>query len=127
MNKPVHFDIFGVDLDVLKNFYGQVFEWTFPDYSEFVDGEYFGVITGPGEEPGINGGLSRPEQDSAPRHGIALTMQVEDYDDIERKILAAGGKIVQSKYALPGMAWQGYYEDPEGNVFGLHQADENAS
>ena len=27
---------------------------------------------------------------------------------------------------LPGMAWQGYYLDTEGNVFGVHQPDPEA-
>ena len=30
------------------------------------------------------------------------------------------------KFALPGMAWQGYYIDTEGNTFGIHQPDVNA-
>ena len=29
--------------------------------------------------------------------------------------------------ALPGMAWQGYYLDTEGNTFGLHQTDPDAA
>jgi predicted enzyme related to lactoylglutathione lyase len=31
------------------------------------------------------------------------------------------------KFALPGMAWQGYFVDTEGNTFGIHQPDENAA
>lgn len=45
---------------------------------------------------------------------------------LKRKILAHGGKVAMAKYALPGMAWQGYYTDTEGNVFGIHQPDETA-
>ena len=40
--------------------------------------------------------------------------------------MANGGKVAMPKYALPGMAWQGYYIDTEGNIFGIHQPDENA-
>lgn len=53
-------------------------------------------------------------------------MQVENYDDIEKKILAAGGKVAMPKFAMIGMAWQGYYIDTEGNTFGIHQPDVNA-
>jgi predicted enzyme related to lactoylglutathione lyase len=53
-------------------------------------------------------------------------MGVEDYDATEAKILAAGGQLALPKYALPGMAWQGYYLDTEGNTFGIHQPDESA-
>jgi len=28
--------------------------------------------------------------------------------------------------ALTGMAWQGYYFDTDGNMFGIHQPDVNA-
>ncbi|MNR67718.1 hypothetical protein D3C85_1918710 [compost metagenome] len=51
---------------------------------------------------------------------------MEDYDSTEAKILEHGGKLALPKYALPGMAWQGYYVDPEGNTFGIHQPDKNA-
>jgi hypothetical protein len=54
-------------------------------------------------------------------------MAVEDYDAAEQKILQAGGQLALPKFALPGMAWQGYYLDTEGNVFGIHQPDPNAA
>ncbi len=54
-------------------------------------------------------------------------MQVDDYDAVERRILDAGGRVAVPKSAMPGMAWQGYYLDPEGNTFGLHQADPSAA
>ncbi|MNJ80461.1 hypothetical protein D3C77_788510 [compost metagenome] len=53
-------------------------------------------------------------------------MGVADYDATEAKILNNGGTLALPKYALPGMAWQGYYMDTEGNIFGIHQPDENA-
>lgn len=59
-------------------------------------------------------------------NGFACTMGVEIYDSTEAKILNNGGKIALPKYALPGMAWQGYYIDTEGNTFLIHQPDENA-
>ena len=49
-------------------------------------------------------------------------MGVESYDVTEAKILENGGKVAMPKYAL-WMAWQGYYIDTEGNVFGIHQPD----
>lgn len=66
--------------------------------------------------PGINGGLlPRP----APAPGVGqgtnaavLTMGIEDYDATHAKILAAGGRVALPKYALPGMAWQGYTSTP---------------
>jgi len=43
-----------------------------------------------------------------------------------KKILENGGIVAMPKYALTGMAWQGYYLDTEGNVFGIHHPDINA-
>lgn len=82
------------------------------------------------KEPGINGGLLRRPANRPPAecgvNGFACTIQVDNYDEIETKILAAGGKVAMPKIAMVGMAWQGYYLDTENNVFGLHQADPNA-
>ena len=40
--------------------------------------------------------------------------------------MAAGGQVAHPQAALPGTAWQGYYLDTEGNVFGVHQPDPEA-
>ena len=50
----------------------------------------------------------------------------EDSVGEAKKILAAGGVVAMPKFALTGMAWQGYYLDTEGNTFGIHQPDPNA-
>jgi predicted enzyme related to lactoylglutathione lyase len=130
MGRPVHFEIQADDVERAKTFYAEVFGWTYEDYGELTGSTYFGVVTGPEGEPGINGGLlQRPAPAPAPEQGtnaFVCTMGVEDYDATEAAILAAGGRVALPKYALPGMAWQGYYLDTEGNTFGLHQPDENA-
>ncbi|QHA91210.1 VOC family protein [Bacillus sp. N1-1] len=130
MGRLVHFEIHVDDMDRAKRFYGEVFGWTYEDWSDFAGMHYFGVVTGGDDQPGINGALmqrqgSTPEPNQ-PVNGYACTMGVEDYDTIEAKILDNGGAVALPKYALPGMAWQGYYKDTEGNIFGVHQPDENA-
>ena len=130
MGRPVHFEIQADDLERAKAFYAAVFGWTYEDYSELTGTPYFGVVTGAEGEPGINGGLlQRPAPAPAPEQGtnaFVCTMGVADYDATERKILTAGGQVALPKYALPGMAWQGYYLDTEGNTFGIHQPDDQA-
>ena len=59
-------------------------------------------------------------------NNFVCTIGVEDYDLIESNIISSGGKVYTPKMPLPGMAWQGYYYDTEGNIFGIHQPDENA-
>ena len=130
MGRLVHFEIHVDDMERAKKFYGEVFEWTFQDWSEYAGVPYFGAVTGNENEPGINGALMQrqgpPPETNQALNAFVCTMGVEDYDSIEAKILNNGGKVALPKYALPGMAWQGYYIDPEGNVFGIHQTDENA-
>jgi uncharacterized protein len=54
------------------------------------------------------------------------TVQVLNFDEIAKKIEMAGGVVAMPKFALPGMAWQGYFIDTEGNTFGVYQADSGA-
>jgi len=130
MGRLIHFEIHVNDMERAKKFYGEVFNWTFEDWSEYAGTPYFGAVTGDANEPGINGALML-RRGAAPEPGQALngyvcTIGVEDYDSTEAKILNNGGKVALPKHALPGMAWQGYYIDPEGNILGIHQPDANA-
>jgi predicted enzyme related to lactoylglutathione lyase len=131
MSRVVHFEIQADDVERAKSFYGAVFGWSFEDYSHVTGSVYWGITTGPDDQPGINGGLlSRPAPAPAPGQGTAAfvcTMVVDDYDATERRILAGGGQVALPKMALKGMAWQGYYLDTEGNVFGIHQPDPDAA
>ena len=91
---------------------------------------YWGIETGPKEEIGINGGMVQRRgpapAENAPVFGYACTLIVDSYDESHDKIMANGGTLALAKFAIPGMAWQGYYKDTEGNIFGIHQADSNA-
>ncbi len=130
MNRVVHFEIQADDVPRAAHFYKEVFGW----HIEKWDGpfEYWFIMTAEegSEELGINGGLMKrgngKVQHSMVANAFVCTMQVADFDAIAEKIIAHGGEVAQPKYALPGMAWQGYFIDTEGNVFGIHQPDENA-
>lgn len=131
MSRPVHFEIHATDLEAAKTFYAAAFGWEYQDYSEFAGMPYFGIVTGPDTEMGINGAIMQRmgsfDGPGAPVNGAVLTMGVADFDETAAKIEAAGGQVTLPKYALPGMAWQGYFMDTDGNVFGIHQPDENAA
>jgi hypothetical protein len=130
-NRPVHFEIQADDCERAIKFYSDVFGWNFQKW-EGSPTEYYMIMTAEkdSKEQGINGGLlKRPCPAPAPEQGtnaFVCTMLVENYGESEQKVLKAGGKVAMPKFALPGMAWQGYYIDLEGNTFGLHQADPNA-
>lgn len=129
-NRIVHFEIHAAEPERAMKFYRDVFGWDFPQWME--EPPYWGAMTA-GEdsaEEGINGGLmirqGPPPVEGAPVNAYVCTVQVDDYDPIHDKILAAGGTVGVPKHAIPGMAWQGYYKDTEGNIFGVHHPDETA-
>jgi predicted enzyme related to lactoylglutathione lyase len=130
MGRVVHFEIHVSDMERAKKFYGEIFGWTFQDWSEYAGMPYFGAVTGEEGQLGVNGALMQ-RQGAAPEmgqamNGYACTMGVDDFDLTAAKIIELGGQVSIPKHALPGMAWQGYFIDTEGNVFGIHQPDVNA-
>ncbi len=129
MNRVVHFEIQADNPERAMRFYKDVFDWTFQRWG---DQPYWIIVTAEegSKEPGINGGLlTRPAKTPAQECGTnayTCTVQVNNFDETAKKIEAAGGLVAMPKFALPGMAWQGYFLDTEGNVFGVHQPDKNA-
>lgn len=130
MSRVVHFEIQADDVARAREFYGTVFGWQFQDWTTVTGDEYWGILTGAADEPGIDGGLlRRPAPAPGPEQGTnayVCTMEVDDIDATAAAIEAAGGRVALPKYALVGMAWQGYFLDTEGNTFGLHQPDVEA-
>lgn len=130
-NRVVHFEIHAEDPERAARFYSDVFGWNITKWDS-PEMEYWIVMTAPqgSTEPGINGGLLRRKgaaaADGAPVNGYVCTVQVDSIDECIKKVEAAGGTLALAKMALAGMAWQAYYKDTEGNIFGIHQADPNA-
>jgi hypothetical protein len=130
-NRVVHFEIHAADPQRAQAFYRAVFGWDFPLWME--QPPYWGVMTSAGgadDGPGINGGLMArrggPPAEGAPVNGYVCTVQVDSFDETSAKIVDAGGTVAVPKHAIAGMAWQGYFKDTEGNIFGVHEADANA-
>ncbi len=129
-HRVVHFEIQADDPERAIKFYSDIFGWEFPKWMD--EPKYWGVMTAPegSKEPGINGGLLvRPTTTPPPEHGtnaFACTVQVESFDDTAIKIEAAGGRVAMPKFAIQGMAWQGYFLDTEGNVFGVFEPNKDA-
>lgn len=130
MSKVIHFEIHADDIARAKNFYEKVFSWQYLDYSDFAGLPYFGIVAGEESEQGANGAImlrkgARPISGQE-LNSFCCTMGVDDYDKTHDSIIANGGSVALPKAALPGMAWQGYYIDTEGNIFGIHHPDPNA-
>ncbi len=125
MNHVGYFEIQADDPQKAVKFYSTVFGWKF-FRDEKIPIEYWQIQT-----EGINGGLlKRPAKTPPPEQGTnayVCSMHVEDFDVTAKKILKNGGQVALEKFAVPGRCWQGYFLDPQGNTFGLFEADENAA
>jgi predicted enzyme related to lactoylglutathione lyase len=122
MPRVVHFEIASKVPDKAAAFYHEVFGWNIVKW----DGpeEYWMVETGAEEEPGINGGMFRPNNIFS---GTVNTIDVPDVDVYIEKIKASGGEIVVEKHAIPNVGYSAYARDVSGTLFGIHQEDSRAT
>ncbi len=119
MNAPAYFEIQAVDPSRAVAFYREVFGWNFIK-AEGMPVEYWRI-----ETEGPRGGLLKsPAKTPPPERGtnaFVCSMEVVNYDATAAKILSAGGQIALPKFAVPGVCWQGYFIDTEGNTFGIFE------
>ncbi|MBL0003397.1 MAG: hypothetical protein IPP00_05220 [Actinomycetales bacterium] len=57
MSAVIHFEIHANDVPRAVAFYQAIFGWEVQDWSEYAGMPYFGVVTRPEGEPGINGAI----------------------------------------------------------------------
>lgn len=121
MSRVVHFDIYADNPERAVKFYTEVLGWKITRWEGPM--EYWLVMTGPDDKPGINGGIGRRED---PADRTINTIDVPSVDDFAAKISGAGGKVLVPKVAIPGVGWLAMCLDTEGNKFGLMENDPNA-
>ncbi len=122
MSRVVHFEIPADDPKRAIKFYEKVFDWQFEKWDGPV--EYWLIMTGEEDKPGIDGGLARREN---PTTNVENTIDVKDLDASLAIVKNHGGEVIRPKMAVPGVGWMAYIKDTEGNVFGLMQSDEKAA
>ena len=126
-NRVIHFEIQADDVGRAKSFYEKVMGWKIEKYN-FGDGrpdpmDYWMLMTGEKDEPGINGGMyKRPDDNRLKTYDC--TVMVDDIDKIIEKVKKNGGKILREKEKMEGLGWFARAEDTEGNIFALMQAVE---
>lgn len=86
-----------------KSFYADVFGWTFsdygPDYTSFADGRMNGGLRKVGKRPGA---------------GVLVVISAKDLASTQRRVTAAGGKVVKDIHEFPG-GRRFHFVDPAGN------------
>jgi hypothetical protein len=130
MSRPVHFEIHATNPQALMDFYGKLFGWSF---NKWAGGDYWMISTGPDDRPGINGGMvprrgPSPELNAA-TNAFVITIDVADIDGSLAgvEVYGSGAAVAVPKMAVPGIGWLAYVRDPDGNIFGMMQADPNAA
>ena len=114
MTHPVMwFEVLGTDGGKLRQFYGDLFGWTFdvlPDVN-------YGVLKGNGR--GIMGGIGQTFPGT--RSWVTFYTETPDVTASLAKAETLGGKVIAPRTVLPG-AIIGIFEDPEGHLLGLVEA-----
>jgi predicted enzyme related to lactoylglutathione lyase len=121
MPRVVHFEISADDPQRAIQFYENAFGWKIEKWSGPTD--YWLVMTGPQDEPGIDGGLTKR---NSPEERVTNTIDVDSVEAYVDKVVAAGGQVVVPPHAVPGVGYLAYCADTEGNVFGLMQDNPDA-
>ena len=119
MPRIIHFEIPTSNPSRSTAFYKKAFGWKIKQWGKE---PYWMVSTGKDPEPGINGGIM-PKKDLKT---TVNTLGVASVDKALKKILAAGGKVLRPKIAIPTMGWIAYCADPDGNAFGIIEMDKEA-
>jgi uncharacterized protein len=75
-----------------------------------------------GGERGINGGIVKPERKGSWPGNMLFYIDVDNLAVYRKKIVAAGGKIVEEQ-EVPGMGAFSLFTDPEGTHDGAVETD----
>lgn len=91
------------DLGLIKNFYNQLFGWTFTDY-----GPTYTAFS----DSGVAGGFEKT--DSAITNGALIVLYHEDLTTLKSNIIRIGGEIYKDIFSFPG-GRRFHFRDPSGN------------
>lgn len=129
MGRLMHFELHASDPQKAIAFYSAVFGWNFQPWEGPM--EYWLIMTGDPNTPGIDGGLMRRQGPPPPRgsavNAFVCTIAVEDLDATTALVIANGGDIALPKMPVPGIGWIGYFHDLDGNLIGAMQLDPQAA
>ena len=113
-----HLDVASGDPQRARKFYGDVFGWTFEDYTEGTG--YIGVKT---SENGIESGIGALAQSVGLRppasNGVVPYILAPDMDATLAAVERAGGTVEIPRTDVFGFGEFAHFRDPDGNVIGL--------
>jgi len=94
------------NIQATKDFFSEVFAWSFTDYGpDYIAFDY----------QGIEGGFFKSDLCSSTENGAALiVLYSERLEETQKKIEQANGKIIQAIFEFPG-GRRFHFTDPNGN------------
>ncbi len=104
------------DPEKAAKFYSKVIGWTVNEMDMGPAGKYRVCAKGDQMICGIKG--STPEMGDAPPHW-ATYIAVRDVDQTAKDAAAAGGKVVQPPFDIPGVGRIAMIQDPTGAMIGM--------
>ncbi len=119
---PVNwFEIYVDDIERAKKFYSTVLEKELFDLP-MPEGMQSKMVAFPWAESGKNatGALVQMAEMKAGGNSTVVYFQCEDCQVEQDRVEAAGGKILQPKFAIGEHGFCAWCIDTEGNYFGLH-------
>jgi uncharacterized protein len=123
MAQPVvHFEVIGKDPDALRQYYGDLFGWTFdtpsPVAQEVSDPDAYGFIDliTTDDGTGIRGGIGGRETHDS--HAL-FYVGVEDVEAALQRAESLGGTRVMGPARSPNGLVVGHFKDPEGTLLGV--------
>ena len=95
------------DLEEIKQFYNQVFNWKFTDY-----GPTYTAFS----ESGLEGGFEKTDKEIV--NGALVVLYHKNLEHIKAKVIEAGGTISQDIFSFPG-GQRFHFIDPSGNELAI--------
>jgi uncharacterized protein len=126
MSQVAHFAINADDVSRARRFYENVFGWRFQAYGP--PGFYMvDTDSAPATVP-LRGSLQKRREivKGVPMRGFECTISVADIQAAAAAVEANGGAIVMPICTLAGIGQLLFFQDPEGNIAGAMQYDQNA-
>lgn len=118
MGRVVGFELNSQEPEKAAHFYSEVFGWGVGE----PNWDYWPVVTGKDEKPGINGGIGKGPNDYP--HGIRVQIEVDSIDEAIAKAKAHGAMVVRDKMEFADF-YLAYLVDPVGLGIGLIESKES--
>lgn len=119
MNPVGWFEIYVDDLARARAFYEAVLGYPLTEMPTPDDSEILGFASVDGAY-GATGALVKMDGMSAGQNSTIVYFHCADCAVEESRVVAAGGKVQQSKMSIGEYGFAAMIQDTEGNIFGLH-------